>query len=383
MDNNNKPICPYAKKCSGCQLQNMDYQRQLRFKQAQVVKLLGRFHRVANIIGMDDPTHYRNKVQAAFGERGGKLISGVYQSSTHRIVPVDECMIEDKIADSIIVTVRKLAQSFKMRAYNPTAKRGFLRHVLVKRGFVSGQVMVVLVTADGDFPSQRSFVNALLGKHPEITTIVRNINIKHTNLLLGERSQVLFGEGYIEEQLCQKTFRISPKAFYQVNPYQTQVLYSKAVEFAQLDGSQTVIDAYCGTGTIGIIMSDKAKQVIGVELNKDAVKDAKFNAAKNGVKNIRFYCADAGEFMRELAEENEQIDVVVTDPPRAGCSREFLDSVVKLSPKRVVYVSCNPVTLARDLSYITRHGYKVKKIQPVDMFPFTEHVECVCLLSRK
>ena len=375
--------CPNYKKCGGCQLQNMDYDRQLRFKQAQVVKRLGRFHRVSNIIGMENPTHYRNKVQAAFGERGGKLISGVYQSSTHKIVPVDDCMIEDEIADKIIVTVRKLAQSFKLRAFNDTTMRGFLRHVLVKRGFKSGQVMVVLVTAGGDFPSQRSFVNALLGRHPEITTIVRNINEKHTSLVLGAKSQVLFGDGYIEEELCGKTFRISPKAFYQINPTQTQILYETAVDFAGLDGSQSVIDAYCGTGTIGIIMSDKAGSVMGVELNPDAVEDAKFNAKKNGVKNIQFYCADAGDFMVELAQRKRKIDVVITDPPRAGCSRDFLESVVALSPKRVVYISCNPVTLARDLGYITRKGYKVAKIQPVDMFPFTEHIETVCLLERR
>ncbi len=374
--------CPNYKKCGGCQLQNMDYERQLRFKQAQVVKLLGRFHRVNQIIGMENPIHYRNKVQAAFGERGGKLISGVYQSSTHKIVPVDDCLIEDTVADSIIVTVRKLAQSFKMRAFNDTTMRGFLRHVLVKRGFLSGQVMVVLVTAGGDFPSQRSFINALLGRHPEITTIVRNINERHTSLVLGDKSQVLYGDGYIKEELCGKTFRISPKAFYQVNPVQTEVLYSKAIEFAELDGNQRVIDAYCGTGTIGIITSDKAKEVIGVELNADAVEDAKFNARKNNVQNIRFFCDDAGKFMSGIAKEGEEIDVVITDPPRAGCSREFLDSLVELSPEKVVYISCNPVTLARDLNYITRRGYKARRIQPVDMFPFTEHIECVVMLEK-
>ncbi len=375
--------CPNYKKCGGCQLQNMDYDRQLRFKQAQVVKLLGHFHHVNNIIGMQNPTHYRNKVQAAFGKQGGKIISGVYQSSTHKIVPVDDCMIEDEIADKIIVTIRKLAQSFKLRPFNDTTMAGFLRHVLVKRGFVSGQVMVVLVTAGGAFPSQRSFINALLGRHPEITTIVRNINEKHTSLVLGTKSQVLFGDGYIEEELCGKTFRISPKAFYQINPVQTQVLYEKAVEFAELSGTDTVIDAYCGTGTIGIIMAENAGSVIGVELNPDAVKDAKVNAKKNGTDNIKFYCADAGDFMVELAEFGRKADVVITDPPRAGCSKEFLESVVTLSPKKIVYISCNPVTLARDLSFLTRKGYKVRKIQPVDMFPFTEHIECVCQLIRK
>ena len=374
--------CPYYKKCGGCQLQNMTYEKQLSFKQVKVIRLLGRYCHVDEIIGMDKPYHYRNKVQAAFGMKNGKIISGVYQSSTHNIVPVDDCLIEDETADRIIVTIRKLAASFKMKPFNDVTMKGFLRHVLVKRGFVSGQVMVVLVTSSGAFPSQRSFVNALLGKHPEITTIVRNINDKHTSLVLGEKSEVLFGSGYIEEQLCGLSFRISPKSFYQINPIQTEVLYNKAVEFAGLTGSERVIDAYCGTGTIGLIMSKSAGEVIGVELNKDAVKDARNNAAANGVKNIQFFCGDAGKFMVEMAEMGEKADVVITDPPRAGCSLDFLKSVIKLSPKRVVYVSCNPETLARDLGFLTRKGYKAMKIQPVDMFPFTEHVETVVLLSK-
>ena len=375
--------CPHYKKCGGCQLQNMTYEKQLSFKQVKVIRLLGRFCHVDEIIGMDEPYHYRNKVQAAFGMRNGKIISGVYQSSTHNIVPVDDCLIEDEVADRIIVTIRKLAASFKLKPFNDVTMKGFLRHVLVKRGFLSGQVMVVLVTASGAFPSQRSFINALLGKHPEITTIVRNINDKHTSLVLGERSETLFGSGFIEERLCGMTFRISPKSFYQINPKQTEVLYNTAAEFAGLTGTERVIDAYCGTGTIGLIMSKNAGEVIGVELNRDAVKDAKNNAALNEVGNIQFFCGDAGKFMVEMAETDEKADVVITDPPRAGCSLDFLKSVVKLSPKRVVYVSCNPETLARDLGFLTRKGYKAVKIQPVDMFPFTEHVETVVLLTRR
>ncbi len=376
-------LCPNYKKCGGCQLQNLTYDKQLSFKQVREIRLLGRYCHVDEIIGMDEPFHYRNKVQAAFGMKNGKIISGVYQSSTHNIVPVDDCLIEDVIADKIIVTIRKLAASFKIRPFNDVNMKGFLRHVLVKRGFVSGQVMVVLVTASGAFASQRSFINALLQRHPEITTIVRNINDRHTSLVLGDKSEVLFGDGYIEEKLCGLTFRISPKSFYQINPIQTEVLYNKAAEFAGLTGSERVIDAYCGTGTIGLIMAKNAGEVIGVELNSDAVKDAKNNAAANGVKNIRFFCGDAGRFMVDMAEAGEKADVVITDPPRAGCSLDFLKSVIKLSPKRVVYVSCNPETLARDLGFLTRKGYKAEKIQPVDMFPFTEHVETVVLLSKR
>jgi len=375
--------CPHAKKCGGCQLQNMSYQRQLSHKQVKVIKLLGKYRHVDEIIGMEHPYHYRNKVQAAFGERGREIISGIYQSSTHKIVPVDSCLIEDQKADEIIVTIRKLVKSFKLRAFNDEIMKGFLRHVLIKRGFSSGQIMVVLVTGSMDFPKQEAFVNALLSRHPDITTVVQNVNNKRTSLLLGEESRVLYGDGYIEEDLCGFRFRISPKAFYQVNPTQTEVLYKKALDFADLSGKETVLDAYCGTGTIGIIASPKAKRVVGVELNADAVKDAKVNAKLNGVKNIEFYEDDAGHFMVKAARNGEHYDVVIMDPPRAGASLDFLKCLVTLSPKKVVYISCNPETQARDVGFLIKNGYRVKKIQPVDMFPHTDHVECVVSLTRK
>ena len=376
------PKCPHRKKCGGCQLQNMPYDRQLSFKQVKVIKLLGKYHHVCEIIGMEKPYHYRNKVQAAFGERRGQIISGVYQSSTHNIVPVDSCLIEDIKADEIIVTIRKLLKSFKLRAFDDISMKGFLRHVLIKRGFSSGEIMVVLVTAVMDFPKQSQFINALLSRHPEITTIVQNVNNKRTSLVLGEQSRVLYGSGYIEENLCDFKFRISPKAFYQINPTQTEVLYKKAIEYAELDGNETVLDAYCGTGTIGIFASKNAKRVTGVELNPDAIRDAKTNAELNDVKNIDFVCADAGKFMVEAANYGAQYDVVIMDPPRAGASLEFLRSLVTLSPEKIVYISCNPETQARDLSFLTRNGYKVRRIQPVDMFPHTEHVETVVKLSK-
>lgn len=376
------PQCPNRKKCGGCQLQNLSYDRQLSFKQVKVIKLLGKYHHVCEIIGMKEPYHYRNKVQAAFGERRGEIISGVYQSSTHNIVPVDSCMIEDQKADEIIVTIRKLLKSFKLRAFNDVTMKGFLRHVLIKRGFSSGEIMVVLVTSVIDFPKQSQFVNALLSRHPEITTIVQNVNNKRTSLVLGEKSKVLYGDGYIEEDLCGLRFRISPKAFYQINPTQTEILYNKAMEYAELTGNETVLDAYCGTGTIGLIASKQAKSVIGVELNSDAVADAKTNAKLNNAENINFFCDDAGEFMVKAADNGEKFDVVIMDPPRAGASLPFLRSLVTLAPQKVVYISCNPETQARDLSFLTRKGYKVKRIQPVDMFPHTEHVETVVLLVK-
>ena len=351
--------CPVYKKCGGCQLQNLSYAEQLRFKQNKVVKLLKSFGRVEPIIGMDDPYHYRNKVQAAFfTDRRGRIRSGVYQSGTHRIVSVDDCQIEDRLADKIIVAVRRLLPSFHLTTYNEDTHKGFLRHVLVKRGFAE--------------------------EFPQIKTIVQNINPYNTNLVLGDRQTVLYGKGYIEDVLCGCRFRISPKSFYQINPVQTEVLYGKAIEFADLKGSKTVLDAYCGIGTIGIVAAKHgAGQVIGVELNGEAVRDAIQNAKANGLKNIRFYKGDAGAFMQAVAAVNERLDVVLMDPPRAGSSEQFLDALIKLSPKTVVYVSCNPETLARDLQYLRQKSrYKVQKIQPVDMFPHTAHVESVVLLTH-
>ena len=376
--------CPLYKKCGGCQLQNLTYEQQLRYKQVKCIRLLGKFCRVGEIIGMENPYHYRNKVQAAFAlDRHSNIISGVYQSSSHKIVPVTVCMTEDEKADEIIGTIRRLLKNFKLRPYNEDTGRGFLRHVLVKRGFKSGQIMVVLVTGTRDFPKKKDFVATLLKIHPETTTVVQNVNNQKTSMVLGNRSEVLFGDGYITEQLGDFSFRISPKAFYQINPIQTEVLYNTTLEFAGLTGKETVIDAYCGTGTIGIFASPKAKKVVGVELNPDAVKDARVNAKLNSAENTEFYNADAGEFLADAAASNEKYDVVIMDPPRSGSTVKFLKSVVKLAPKTVVYVSCNPETLARDLMFLVRNGYKVKKIQPVDMFPHTNHVETVVLLSHK
>ena len=386
----NKPVpksgkgngCPHYKKCGGCHLQNMTYQEQLKFKQVKEIKLLGKFCHVKEIIGMDNPNYYRCKVQAAFGKDKSGIISGVYQSSTHKIVPIDSCMIEDRQADEIIVTIRKLLKSFKLTPFNENNMTGFLRHVLIRKGYYSGQIMVVLVTGTSAFPSSRSFINALIGRHPEITTIVQNINNKFTSLVLGDKNITLYGDGYIEDSIIDCTFRISPRSFYQINPVMTTKLYGKAVEYMGLTGKETVIDAYCGTGTIGILASKYAKKVIGVEVNNDAVKDARFNAKRNNIENIEFFTADAGEFMVEMANAGEKADVVIMDPPRAGSDQKFIDAVSILSPEKIVYISCNPETLARDLGYFFKKGYKAKRIQPFDMFPHTNHVETVALLVR-
>lgn len=384
-DNKMNASCPVYKKCGGCQLQNLSYPEQLKFKQNKVERLLKNFCKVEPIIGMENPYHYRNKVQAAFyTDRRGKIISGVYQSGTHHVVGIDLCQTEDVIADKIIVAVRKLLPSFKMTTYNEDTGKGFLRHILVKRGFATNQIMLVLVTGTPVFPSKNNFVKAILKQFPEITTIVQNVNNYNTNLVLGNNQKVLYGKGYIEDILCGCRFRISPKSFYQINPVQTEVLYNKAMEYADLNGNETVLDTYCGIGTIGIVAAKRgAGRVVGVELNGDAVRDAIVNARANNLKNIRFYKGDAGEFMYEASDEDEKPDVVFMDPPRAGSDTKFLDSLIKMSPETVVYVSCNPETLARDLEYLTNNSdYKVRKIQPVDMFPHTAHVECVVLMSR-
>lgn len=377
--------CPHSRKCGGCQLQNLTYAEQLEWKNRLCVKLLGRFAHVEPILGMENPYHYRNKVQAAFGTtRAGRIISGIYQSSTHNIVAVDSCMTEDRTADKIIVDIRRLLADFKMTTYNEVTGRGFLRHVLVKRGFATNEVMVVLVTGTPIFPARNNFLRALLKLHPEITTVVQNVNDRYTSMLLGPSEKTLYGPGFITDVLCGLKFRISAKSFYQINPAQTEVLYGKAMEFAGLTGRETVIDAYCGIGTIGLIASPYAARVIGVELNRDAVRDAVINAKQNHADNVRFYCADAGRFMVDMADAGEKADVVFMDPPRSGSDEAFLSSIVRLAPKKVVYISCNPVTQKRDLEYLCgKGGYRAEGVWPVDMFPGTSHVETVVLLSHK
>lgn len=377
--------CPVYKKCGGCQLQNLSYRQQLDFKQNKVERLLKKFCKVNRIIGMESPYHYRNKVQAAFRtDRRGKVISGVYQSGTHHIISIDSCQTEDVTADKIIVAVRKMLPSFKLTTYNEDTGKGFLRHILVKRGFATNQVMLVLVTGTPVFPSKNNFVKEIRRQFPEITTIVQNINPYRTNLVLGDNQKVLYGKGYIEDILCGCRFRISPKSFYQINPVQTEVLYNTAMDYAELKGNETVLDTYCGIGTIGIVAAKRgAGRVLGVELNGDAVKDAIVNARANELDNIRFFKGDAGEFMSEVANEDEKPDVVFMDPPRAGSDEKFLSSLIKMSPQTVVYISCNPETMARDLDYLTKNSsYRVQKLQPVDMFPHTSHIETVCLMSR-
>ena len=379
----NSSLCPVSKLCGGCQYLDMPYERQLKLKQQQMQKLLGSFCKVDPIAGMENPFHYRNKVHAVFGWKKGEVVSGVYQENTHNLIPVERCMIEDEKSDEIIGTIRNMLKSFKIRTYDEDSGYGLLRHVLIRRGFATNEIMVVLITASPVFPSKNHFVQALRKAHPEITTIVQNINGRGTSMVLGEKEHILYGKGAIEDILCGCRFRISSRSFYQVNPVQAEKLYDKAVELAGLTGKEVVLDAYCGIGTIGIIAARKAKQVIGVELNRDAVRDAIQNAKGNRISNIRFYCNDATRFMSQMAKDGAEVDVVLMDPPRAGSTEEFIRAVKAVRAKRVVYVSCGPETLARDLKVFGKLGYQACGVWVYDMFPAVRHVEVACCLQRK
>ena len=376
--------CSVSKKCGSCQYQGVPYKEQLVAKQKKMSKLLKKFGNVKPIIGMEDPFYYRNKVHAVFDrDRKGNIICGTYEAKTHKVVPVEDCMIEDKISQEIIRTIRDMLKSFKIKTYDEDTGYGLLRHVLVRRGFATNEIMVVLVVGSPVFPSKNNFVKALRKKYPQITTVVLNVNDKTTSLVLGERDIVIYGTGFIRDILCGCSFRISPQSFYQVNPVQTEILYKTAIEYAGLGRKETIIDAYCGIGTIGLVAAKRAKNIIGVELNPDAVHDARINARENKITNAHFYQGDAGEFMEKMAEDGECADVVFMDPPRTGSDKKFMSSVIKLGPSRIVYISCGPETLARDLEYLTKYSYEVRKIQPVDMFSFTDHCENVCLLTKK
>ena len=376
--------CKVWKKCGGCQFQGVPYTEQIKIKQKNMNKLLKKYGNVKPIIGMENPFYYRNKVHAVFDrDKKGNIICGTYEAGTHRVVPVEECMIEDKTSQKIIRAIRDMLKSFRIKTYDEDTGYGLLRHVLVRRGFSTDEIMVVLVVASPIFPSKNNFVKALRKKFPQISTVVLNVNDKKTSMVLGERDIVLYGKGFIRDRLCGCTFRISPQSFYQVNPVQTELLYKTAIEYAGLGRKERVIDAYCGIGTIGLVAAGKAREVIGIELNKNAVRDAIVNARENKITNARFYQGDAGEFMEGMVSEGERADVVFMDPPRTGSTEKFLTSMVKLGPSRIVYISCGPDTLARDLEFLTKHGYVTRKIQPVDMFSFTEHCEVVCLLTKQ
>lgn len=375
--------CRIFKQCGSCDYLHLAYEEQLKKKREYCVQLVKKAKlsqvKVADTIGAKDPYHYRNKVIVGFNQRNE---AGFYEENSHKIIPYTTCLLHDEESDAIIQKIASLLRKYKIQIYNEDRRKGFLRHVLIRRGIQTNQTMVVLVTASSVFPGSKNFVKELTSQFKSIKTIVMNVNTRKTSIVLGNDEKVLFGKGYIEDELCGLKFKISPKSFYQINRNQCEVLYNKALSLLDLKGSETVIDTYCGIGTIGMVASKKAKQVIGVELNKDAVKDAIYNAKMNNIKNIRFINEDATAFMVELAKEKVEIDAVIMDPPRSGTTPAFINAVKALKPKHVVYISCDPSTQVRDLALFKEAGYAFDTMIPVDMFPMTEHVETVCLLSK-
>ena len=388
------PHCSVSRECGACQHVGEPYSGQLAAKDERVRALFaGSVFAHADmrpILGMEDPFHYRNKVISPFapgkhGPNGGReILTGMYAAGTHKLVNTDGCLVENERAQQVVSAIRQLARKHHVEPYDENRHVGFLRHVVVRVGHESAEVLVTLVTNGAEFPSSKAFCRALVKRCPFITTIVQNVNTRQTNVILGEREQRLYGPGFILDTLCGLSFRISSRSFYQVNAVQTTVLYEKAIEFARLDGTSTVIDAYCGTGTIGLVAAKRgAAQVTGVDSVDSAIRDARENARHNGVGNARFVTADAGDFMRQMAAEGERADVVLMDPPRAGSTPEFLDALVHMAPDRVVYISCNPETQVRDLRHLAECGYATQLVQPVDMFPHTDHIETVAAVVRQ
>ena len=372
----------YEKKCGGCPLLALPYREQLAKKQARLQELLGRFAPVKAVQGMAEPLHYRNKAIASFATQRGKLVCGLYAEGTHRVLPGADCLLQEKILNMTLAAVLDAARACRWTAYDEDRGTGFLRHTVLRRS-CSGKVLVTLVTPGPDLPGSKNFCTALRKKAPWVVSIVQNINPTRSSAVLGNREKTLYGPGFVLDTLCGTQFAISSRSFYQVNRTQTEVLYKKALELAKLTGRETVIDAYCGIGTIGLCAAPLAKQVIGVERNPAAVKDAAANARRNKIANARFVCADATEWMAAAAGEGLRPDVVFLDPPRAGSTPECITAVNKMKPRRVVYVSCDPETLARDVAAFTRLGWRAAKFCPVDLFPQTKHVETVVLLSHK
>ena len=372
----------YEKKCGGCPLLALLYREQLAKKQARLQELLGGFAPVKAVQGMAEPLHYRNKAIASFATQRGKLVCGLYAEGTHRVLPGAECLLQEEILNKTLAAVLDAARACRWTAYDEDRGTGLLRHTVL-RSSCSAKVLVTLVTPGPDLPGSKNFCTALRKKAPWVVSIVQNINPTRSSAVLGSREKTLYGPGFVLDTLCGTQFAISSRSFYQVNRTQTEVLYKKALELAKLTGRETVIDAYCGIGTIGLCAAPLAKQVIGVERNPAAVKDAAANARRNKIANARFVCADATEWMAAAAGEGLHPDVVFLDPPRAGSTPECIAAVNKMKPRRIVYVSCDPETLARDVAAFTRLGWRAAKFCPVDLFPQTKLVETVVLLSHK
>ena len=377
-----KPKCAVYYQCGGCHLSHMSYIGQLAFKTNTVKKMFAAEGfddiKVYPCIGQEVPYFYRNKVQIPVKKQGKNIIAGFYKEDTHEIIPYDKCYVQDELSNDIVKKILKAMKDNHIEPYDEDLRTGTIRHILIRRA--EKETMLVLITNIDSFPGRKNFVNSIKKSIPEVTTIVQNINPRHTNVILGEKENILYGRGFIEDTLCGVKFKISPKSFYQINKRQCEKLYQKAISLANLTGNETVLDAYCGIGTIGLIASKKVKKVYGVEVVSDAIKDAKMNAKNNNITNCLFYCEDAQDFMRNF---NEKIDVVFIDPPRKGCSEQFLNSLAALKPNKIVYISCNPESQVKNLAYLQNKGYTFDSVYPFDMFPQTFHIETVVLLTLK
>ncbi|WP_026695215.1 23S rRNA (uracil(1939)-C(5))-methyltransferase RlmD [Peribacillus kribbensis] len=371
----------------GCQIQHMSYEGQLKFKEKQVREVLARIGKledvkVHSIIGMDKPTHYRNKAQVPVGEEEGTLIAGFFKPRTHEIVDAKESIIQDPVINKTVQTVKEICSELGIPAYQEETHKGVLRHIMARFGKVTGEVMVVIITRTADLPFKERIIEEIQARVPNVKSIIHNINTKKTNVIFGDETRTLWGSEVIYDSIGGIKFAISARSFYQVNPEQTKVLYDKALEYAELAGEENVIDAYCGIGTISLFLAQKAKKVFGVEVVPEAIEDAKRNAELNGIENAEFAVGEAEVVIPNWYKEGNAADVLVVDPPRKGCDEALLQTIINMKPKKVVYVSCNPATLARDLRVLEDGGYKTVEVQPVDMFPQTMHVEAVAKIIR-
>ncbi len=382
-----EPKCGIVKRCGGCQLQHLSYEQQLEMKTQSVKDAIERIGglkdiKIHNTIGMKEPWRYRNKAQFPIGMNEDVII-GFYANRTHQIVDTSKCIIQDELNDEVIGIVKQFIKKYNLSVYNESTGKGLLRHIMTRKGFKTGDVMVCLVINGNKLPNEKVLIEMLTSRIQNLKSIVLNINTKQTNVILGEKNVVIYGEDYITDYIGEFKFKISPLSFFQVNPIQTEVLYGKALEYAALTGNETVIDAYCGIGTISLFLTQKAKKVYGVEIVGQAIENAKQNAKINNVDNVEFILGESEKVIPDLYKKGLTADVIVVDPPRKGCGVELLDVIADMKPERVVYVSCNPSTLARDLKYLDEKGYRVVEVQPVDMFAHTGHVETVASIRRR
>ena len=375
------------KDCGGCQIQELDYNKQLELKTNEVKQVISRIGKLENVeihetIGMQSPCRYRNKAQFPIQNINGSTAIGFYKKKSHDVIPTDMCVIQHDINDKIIKIIKTYIQAYNVSIYNETTHTGVLRHLVTKVGFTTNEVMVVLVANGTNLPHLNELASVLKENILGFKTLVLNVNKAKTNVILGKENKVIYGNGKINDYIGDLVFEISPLSFFQVNPVQTEVLYNKALEYAELKENDTVFDIYCGIGSISLFLAQKATKVYGIEIVEDAIKDAKINAKLNNLNNVEFYVGKAEEVVPKMYSEGKTANVVVVDPPRKGCDEKVLDTIVSMKPDRVVYVSCNPSTLARDLAYVDERGDKCVEIQPVDMFPHTMHVETVAKLRR-